>query len=377
MKKFWSLIRRAIYIVLLLTIIILLEVAKKDSDFAEKMMRTVVRGYGKGATVFSSLVPFLSLTEVLFLFLFSIGVLLLVLTIIDLVKLRIIKAANKVILIPVIALFVVTLYDFSCEAAYNRHQMPLPYYQQEVERDDFSKIYNYFTDDMNNVINQLSFKDNGDVEGQKLADITKEVKEAYKIVTDSYFHPYLGSVKPMLSSFVYREFQITGVTFSPLGEANINTMNVNADIPFTVAHELAHTKGVMKEDDANQLAFYVCINSNNPYLKYSAYTRYYSQIQMMISKYYLTQEQFDAASSKPDEHYNKTISYEADYWSKHDLLGDIGEWFNNLYIKKSGVKEGTKSYNIGTTQEYDPATNKFYPSQYQKLFIEKYYRENI
>ena len=101
---------------------------------------------------------------------------------------------------------------------------------------------------LNDCINQLEFDENGDIKtSMSLNDIAKEVKEAYQIIAgNNYYASHFGSVKPMVSSFIYREFHITGVTYSPLGEANINTLNLQADIPFTVAHELAHTKGVMR-----------------------------------------------------------------------------------------------------------------------------------
>ena len=70
---------------------------------------------------------------------------------------------------------------------------------------------------------------------------------------------------------------------------------------------------------------------------------------------------------------NKTRNYEYKFWKDHDLLGDIGNWINDLYIKSSGVKEGTTSYSGGTTYEHDPTTSKLIPSLYQKLFFDKYY----
>lgn len=379
MKSIWGIIRKAIYIVALIIIIIVLQLLKQNTTIAETMTRTIMRGYGQAASYISSLVPFLSFTEVLFLFLILLGVLFLVLAILDLVKLRIFKAANRVLLIPVIALSVVATYNFSCEVAYNRKALPLPCYENEVVRDDFSKIYNYFANDLDYCVDQLEFENNGDVKGVKLEDITKDVKEAYKIIEgNDYFHAHFGSVKPMLSSFIYRELQITGVTFSPFAEANINTTNTNVNIPFTVAHELAHTKGVMREDDANQLAFYVCVNSDKPYLKYSAYVLFFYQLRSMCSSSYLTEEQLNSVNPVSEQYkkYAKTVNYVYDFWQKHDLLGNIGEWFNNLYIKSSGVKEGTGSYQGGTDYEFDPTTNKFYPSMYQKLFFEKYYRLN-
>ena len=377
--KIWAIIRKAIYLAVLIIILIVLAILKNNPNIAEGMSKTAMRGYGQAAAVFSSIIPFLSLTEIVVLAIAIPCLVLLILAIIDLFKIRWFKAINKALAIPCIILTIVTLYNFSCEAAYNRKEMPLPYYENEVARDDFSKIYNYFAEDLDYCVSQLEFEESGDIKGRKLEEITKDLKEAYKIIEDNdYFHAHFGSVKPMASSFIYRELQITGVTFSPFAEANINTMNTNASIPLTVAHELAHTKGVMREDDANQLAFYVCINSDQPYLRYSAYVSYFYQMRSMCSSSYLTEEQLNNVHPISDGYrqYAKTANYIYEFWQKHDLLGNIGEWFNNLYIKSSGVQEGTSSYQGGTEYEFDPATNKFYPSKYQKLFIEKYYRLN-
>ena len=377
--KIWAIIRKVIYLSLLIGILIVLAVLKRNPDVAEGMTRTAMRGYGRAAATVSSLVPFLSFTELVVVALAIACLVLLILAIIDFFKIRWFKAINKLLALPCIILTVVALYSFSCEAAYNRKELPLPYYTNEVARDDFSKIYNYFANDLDYCVDQLSFKENGDIEGTKLEDIANDLKETYKIIDgNSYFHPHFGSVKPMATSFIYRELQITGVTFSPFAEANINVMNTNVNIPFTTAHELAHTKGVMRENDANQLAFYVCVNSDKPYIRYSAYVAYFYQLTSMCSSSYLTEEQLNNLNpiSEQYKQYVKTVNYVHDFWEKHDLLGNIGDWFNNLYIKSSGVPEGTSSYHGGTEYEFDPATNKFYPSMYQKLFFEKYYRLN-
>lgn len=377
--KIGAIIRKAIYLALMIGILIVLAVLKNNVDIAEAMSRTAMRGYGNAISKVSSFIPFLSLTEIVVLGIAIACLVLLILAIIDFFKIRWFKAINKLLSIACIILTIVSLYNFSCEAAYNRKEMPLPYYENEVARDDFSKIYNYFADDLDYCVDQLEFEENGDLKGMKLSDITKDLKEAYKIIEgNDYFSAHFGAVKPMASSFIYRELQITGVTFSPLAEANINTMNTNVNIPLTTAHELAHTKGVMREDDANQLAFYACVNSDKPYLRYSAYVSYFYQMRSMCSSSYLTEEQLSHINPISDQYrqYAKTINYVNEFWKKHNLLGDIGEWFNNLYIKSSGVKEGTSSYQGGTDFEFDPATNKFYPSKYQQLFFEKYYRLN-
>ena len=377
MIKFIKLLVRIGIIILLVIGLVTLINLEKNPDICEKMTRGFARFNNMVASKISSVVPF-SLTELSFVILGSITILLFVIAIILLIRKKFFGALYRLVEIACLVLITIDVYHLSCEFAYRREPIPLPYYEGEIAREEHVHIFNYFADDLNACINQLEFDDNGDVKtSMSLNDIAKEVKTAYEIVKDNdYYASHFGSVKPMLSSFLYREFHITGVTYSPLGEANINTLNVQSDIPFTVAHELAHTKGVMREDDANQLAFYVCLNSHHPYLRYSAYLRYFDQIERIASNYYLiTQEEQDARHLDYQAVYYKNYNYEIAYWKKHDLLKNIGEFFNDLYIKSSGVKEGTTSYNGGTTSETDPSTRKLTrPSEYQKLFFEKYYR---
>ena len=374
MKRFLSIIIKALVIIVLVLTIVLIAVIKKNPEAAEAMTRGFSRGYIQVTSFISGLIPFVSLTELVVITIVIVSIVLIVLVIRDLVKIRPLKAISKFLTIPVIVLTVVALYSLSCQMAYNRKEMPLPYYEGDVERTEYVDIYNFFADDLNQCISELEFDEKGDVKGYDLNKATKLVKESYKIVTDDYFASHYGAVKPMMSSFVYLEFQITGVSFNAFGEANINVMNTKVNLPFTIAHELAHTKGVMREDDANKLAFYVCLNSESPYLRYSAYTSYFYQMKSMVSGSYLTESEREGLHSV-DAAFNKTQSYVNQFWKKHNLLEDIGNWFNNLYIKSSGVKEGTSSYSGGTQSEFDPTTNKLHPSLYQKLFFEKYYRQ--
>ena len=332
--KLFKIIGRAIVIAAFAIIIALIAFLKMNENIAEGITQTIAKGYSYGLSHVSALAPHVSITEILFLSLIILFIVLIVLAIRDFIKFHPLKAVCKLLDIVSITLFIIATYSVSCEAAYNRKKMPLPYYQEVVKHEDFVPIYNYFAEDLNNCIDSLEFESNGDLKKMDLNATVIEIKEAYNIVNNPYFYGHFGSVKPMLSSFLYREFQITGVTFSPLAEANINTMNTNVDIPFTVAHELAHTKGVMREDDANQLAFYVCLNSSSPYLRYSAYHAFFYQIEIISS--YLTDEE-KATLVTVKEEFNKTRRYSYEYWQKHDALGSIGYFFNNLYIKSSGV----------------------------------------
>ena len=376
MKKYLPLFIKFGIVVALVTTLVILMLLKSNPDIAEAMSRGPARVYGIVASAVSETVTFISFTEILFLFLFLLGVLLIVLFIVNLVKKQPVKAFCKLFNIAIIALAVIDVYHLSCEAAYNRKEMPLPYYQNDVVRTEYAGIYNYYASDLSTCLNALEFDENGDVKGNMSFDeIVKEVKKAYQIVKDPYFNPHTGSVKPMLSSFAYREFQITGVTFAPFAEANINTLNTKGDLPFTIAHELAHTKGVMRENDANILAFYVCLNSEHPYLRLSAYSRYFYLIRSMGSGTYLTEEERSHLVKVDLSAYNKLSSYEYSYWKKHNLMKHIADFINDLYIKSSGVSEGTSSYSKDSEEVYDPTKHRIaYYNPYHKLFFEKYYR---
>ena len=375
MKKFLSLIIRGAIITFLVIVIIVCAILKNNVEICENLTRTLSRFLNSISSKISNIFPF-SLTELAFMILVIGSVILLVVGIIQLTRRKIISSFNRFLEIAAIILLSITAYDLSCEFAYNRKEMPLPYYENKINREEHVDIYNYFADDLNDCISQLEFEDNGElIAPLSFKKTVEEVKKSYAIIEgNDYFASYFGSVKPMASSFIYREFQIVGVTYSPFGEANINYLNTNADLPITIAHELAHTKGVMREEDANLLSFYICLNSEHPYLRYSAYNRYFGQMQSIVTSTYLYDE--EKANVHPiNASYYKCLNYESAYWSKHDLLGDIGNFINDLYLKSSGVKEGTTSYDGGSYSEPDPEKKELkIVSQYQKLYFEKYYR---
>jgi hypothetical protein len=58
--------------------------------------------------------------------------------------------------------------------------------------------------------------------------------------------------------------------YSPFtGEVNINLQIPDYMIPFTAAHEWAHSLGIASEAEANFYAFLSCAKSKNDYIRYS------------------------------------------------------------------------------------------------------------
>ena len=374
MKTLKSFIIRAIILSILGTLIIVFLILKKNPDICEAYTRTIARWYGQMVSPISNLVPF-SLTELAYAILGISIAFLVVMAIILLFKRKFFGALKRIVDGVIIIVMSIAIYDFSCELAYNRHEMPLPYYTEQVDSSKFIEIYNTFADDLNYCCSQIEFKEDGDiVQPLNFNELIDEVKKAYQIVDDPYFHSHFGSVKPMASSIVYREFQITGVTYSPLAEANIDVLTTHDNIPLTMAHELAHTKGVMREGDANMLAFYVCLNSDHYYLRFSAYMWYFYQIEAIVNRPYLKTEEMVGIHGV-DGNFYKCQDFYDKYWLKHDLFDKIGEDINDAYLESSGVDGGTSSYSEGTHYEYDETTEQLIASPYQQLYFDRFFNK--
>ena len=52
----------------------------------------------------------------------------------------------------------------------------------------------------------------------------------------------------------------------------------NSSLPSVVAHEYAHLKGFLRESEADYVSDYVCINANDPWVRYSGYYNIFSRM---------------------------------------------------------------------------------------------------
>ena len=76
--------------------------------------------------------------------------------------------------------------------------------------------------------------------------------------------------KPVRASRLMSYLDFTGFFFPFTGEANVNTDYPPSLFASTVAHELAHQRGVAKEQEANFVAVLACLSYGDPDYIYSA-----------------------------------------------------------------------------------------------------------
>lgn len=144
--------------------------------------------------------------------------------------------------------------------------------RQEVSSEELKHTAIILSDAVSEQAEQVVFRyQSFSIMPYSLEEMNDKLLDAYDTVSDQYsFIPRLRSrVKPVVLSEPWSYTHITGVYTYFTGEANINVNFPDYTIPFTAAHELAHQRGIAREDEANFVAFLVCINSDDPYIRYS------------------------------------------------------------------------------------------------------------
>ena len=151
--------------------------------------------------------------------------------------------------------------------------------------------------------------------------------------------------KKMMYSKVMSRLGFTGFYFALTGESNINAAAPAFLLPATIAHELAHQRGINAEEEANFAGIAACITSGNPVYEYAGYVD--GLIHTMNSLY---SADYDAWSE-----IRKGFCFELEtdwqdnneYWAAQKTDEGIGgavSTFYDGYLKAYGQELGIKSY---------------------------------
>lgn len=370
-KENKSIFVRLVIIISLIVFLIVLGIFQSNPLICEWWTRNISRFFQTTAGFIFKYIPF-SITELFVLSLIGVTIWLIVWTIISLVKKRKKFALSRAIDITLIYVAFIFSYVSTTSLAYYRAELPIPLYEEKVEKSEFVPIISYFLDDYNYCSSTLSYNEDGSlIMPYSASKLSRIIEEEYKKVNDSYFSSFTTYMKPLATSFLFREFHITGVYFGPFGESNYDYLMTTAEYPFTFAHEIAHSKGVMRENDAQLMAAYICLNSEDPYLRYSGYIYTFTSL-LNLARYTGNKDDYKNLVNQLDEDIIKNLNQINKYWASHDLLNEIAEFFNNLYLKIFG-NDSTGGYD-DTPIIINPGTNEITSfSRYQKLYFNIYY----
>lgn len=181
-----------------------------------------------------------------------------------------------------------------------------------------------------------------------LDEMNDKLNDAYAIAAEQYsfISPLRSNIKFVMLSHPMSYTHITGVYSYYTGEANLNIQFPDYTLPYTAAHELAHQRGIAREDEANFVAFLACMESDDPYIRYSAYVNMLEYV--MNALYSASPDAYRQFYATIDRRIvGEFYAYSAFFDTyRENTAAEISQTVNNSYLQSQGQEAGTRSYGL-------------------------------
>lgn len=309
------------------------------------LCKALVRPWHAFAGRLFSAVPF-SVTEWVILSLAALGVVLLVLLIVRLIRRRWVKAyrTGMTILSVSAAMFALfclwwgVLYysdSFTEQAGLERRDISV----QELET-----VTRYFTEQASSAGERVERGEDGVFRADK-SDIFRRSADIYGGAEQIF--PCLAApavrAKPVLLSRLLSYIRYTGFFFPYTAEANLNADSPACLLPSTIAHELAHLRGVAREDEANFCAVVACLESGDEDYRYSGALLAY--IYLGNALYSADYDAWREVYSTLSENVRADLRANNDYWAQFETpAADVSEKVYESFLQTYGDDRGMQSY---------------------------------
>ena len=148
--------------------------------------------------------------------------------------------------------------------------------------------------------------------------------------------------KPAYFSDFLTRLGITGFYFPYTGEPHYNSDAPDFQIVFTMAHEMAHQRGVARESEANFVAYLVCVNSRDPFVRYSGYR---NGLGVLSELHRREPEKARRLAGQLGAGYREDSRRAAQFRAKSaGAAGALSQRINDLYLRANRVKSGVADY---------------------------------
>ncbi|MBQ6273320.1 MAG: DUF3810 domain-containing protein [Oscillospiraceae bacterium] len=216
----------------------------------------------------------------------------------------------------------------------------LPHEKISVEQ--LQRVTAYFAGLANEYSDRVPRDENGVCDLDRRAVLQKS-PEVYLGLEERY--PCLEGpevrAKGVFFSRVMSYIDFTGFFFPLTAEANVNTDCPSCEFPATVAHELAHQRGVAREQEANFVAVLACLDYGEPEYVYAAALLAYTHLGNALHDvdYAAWQEIYQSLN----EDVRRDFDANREYWKQFEtparqVSNTVYEGFLQSYDQELGLK---------------------------------------
>jgi len=149
--------------------------------------------------------------------------------------------------------------------------------------------------------------------------------------------------KPLRLSRLTSWAGVSGFYIAFTGEVTFNEGVPSFDLPMVIAHHKAHQRGYAREDEANFIGYIVCVNSTDPYVRYSGYL-YGLKVLEVLSKGNV--DRYNDLLSRVNEGPRANLRERSEFWEKmkNSALSAVSTRIFSAYLRANRVHGGIKSY---------------------------------
>lgn len=230
---------------------------------------------------------------------------------------------------------------------------------ERISVEQLKTVTRYFADMANEYSEKVTRDENGFYRPDR-EEILELSPELYENAEEKF--PCLQGealkAKPFRFSGILSYTDFTGFFFPFTGEANVNIDFPPNLFPSTVAHELAHQRGIAKEQEANFAAVLVSLEYGQTDYVYSAALLAYTHLGNALYK--ADYEAWKEISGKLGEYVLLDFAENRLYWEKFEgpaqsTMNKVYEGFLQSYDQKLGLKSYGACVDLLVNYYYDEA----------------------
>lgn len=223
--------------------------------------------------------------------------------------------------------------------------------ERELSKEDLYDTAVILTDRLNELSDKIVYSSSGaSLMPYSYDELSDKICDSYDVIASEYkvIRNFTSRAKPILLSEPFTYTHISGVYSYMTGESNLNVNYPDFIVASSAAHELAHQRGIARENEANFIAFLACINSEDDFLNYSGYLDVYSYVTGAL--YSADKDLYREVYAKLDSRVRGDLRSYSVFFQKYanSKASEVTDKINDSYLQSNGQTEGTKSYGMVT-----------------------------